>query len=99
MVSTSPEEGRALGTESEKRIIMRIDPNDESITLKDIMQRIQQIQRQHPHLDVFFDGDDYAVFSRPKAEARSMAAAVDGRKEDGAATALFDWRRLPPGTC
>ena len=58
--------GRALGNEPEKRIIVRIDPNDESITLKDIMQRIQEIQRQHPDLDVFFDGDEYAVCSRPK---------------------------------
>ncbi len=73
--------GRALGTESEKRIIMRIDPNDESITLKDIMQRIQEIQRQHPDLDVFFDGDEYAVCSRPKEKARAIAETVEGRKK------------------
>lgn len=52
----------------EKRIHLRIDPNDEAITLKDIMQRIQEIQRQHPDLDVFFDGDEYAICSRPKKE-------------------------------
>ena len=52
----------------EKRIHVRIDPNDESITLKDIMQRIQDIQRQYPDLDVFFDGDEYAICSRPKKE-------------------------------
>ncbi|HKZ89164.1 MAG TPA: hypothetical protein VJ300_02780 [Thermoplasmata archaeon] len=52
----------------EKRIHTRIDPNDESITLKDIMQRIQEIQRQNPDLDVFFDGDEYAICSRPKKE-------------------------------
>ncbi len=52
----------------EKRIILRIDPNDESITLKDVMQRIQELQRQHPDLDVFWDGDEYAVCSRPKKE-------------------------------
>jgi len=50
----------------EKKVHYRIDPNDESITLKDIMQKIQEIQRQHPDLDVFFDGDEYAVCSRPK---------------------------------
>ncbi len=55
-----------MGKETEKRIHLRIDPNDESITLKDIMQRIQEIQRQNPDLDVFFDGDEYAVCSRPK---------------------------------
>ncbi len=59
--------GAAVGTE-EKRIILRIDPNDESITLKDVMQRIQELQRQHPDLDVFWDGDEYAVCSRPKKE-------------------------------
>ncbi len=59
--------GRALVAE-EKRIILRIDPNDESITLKDVMQRIQELQRQHPDLDVFWDGDEYAVCSRPKKE-------------------------------
>ena len=60
---------RSLGKETEKRIHVRIDPNDEAITLKDIMQRIQEIQRQNPDLDVFFDGDEYAICSRPKKEA------------------------------
>ena len=55
-----------MGKETEKRIHLRIDPNDETITLRDIMQRIQEIQRQNPELDVFFDGDEYAVCSRPK---------------------------------
>jgi len=50
----------------EKRIHLRIDPNDESITLRDITLRIQEIQRQNPDLDVFFDGDEYAICSRPK---------------------------------
>jgi hypothetical protein len=70
-----------VGTESEKRIILRIDPNDETITLKDIMQRIQEIQRQHPDLDVFFDGDEYAVCSRPKDKPRAIAEAVEGKKK------------------
>jgi hypothetical protein len=55
-----------LGPTIEKKVHYRIDPNDESITLKDIMQKIQEIQRQHPDLDVFWDGDEYAVCSRPK---------------------------------
>jgi len=70
-----------LRSESEKRIIMRIDPNDESITLKDIMQRIQEIQRQNPDLDVFFDGDEYAVCSRPREKARAVPAAIEGKKK------------------
>ncbi len=45
------------------------------------MQRIQDIQRQHPDLDVFFDGDEYAVCSRPKEKARAIAEAVEGKKK------------------
>ena len=70
-----------MGTESEKRILMRIDPNDESITLRDIMQRIEALQREHPNLDIFFDGDEYAVCARPKDKARAIAEAVEGKKK------------------
>jgi len=64
-IKTSRARG-SLGATMEKKVHLRIDPNDESITLRDIMQRIQEIQRQHPDLDVFWDGDEYAVCSRPK---------------------------------
>lgn len=50
----------------EKRVHVRIDPNDETITLKDITAKIEEIQRANPDLDVFFDGDEYAVCSRPR---------------------------------
>jgi len=49
-----------------KKIHYRIDRFDDSITLEDVMKKIQQIQAEHPDLDVFFDGDEYAVCSRPK---------------------------------
>jgi hypothetical protein len=62
----TPDSDRRGKAMAEKRIHYRIDPNDESVTLKDIMKLIQDIQRQHPDLDVFFDGDEYAVCSRPK---------------------------------
>ena len=70
-----------MGTESAKRIIVRIDSSFGSITLKDIMQRIQDIQRANPDLDVFFDGDEYAVCSRPKEKSRAIAEAVEGKKK------------------
>lgn len=52
----------------DKKIHYRIDKNNTSVTLKDVLDKIQQIQKENPDLDVFFDGDEYAVCSRPKKE-------------------------------
>ena len=56
----------------EKTVHLRIDPNDESTTLEDVLTRISELQRKHPDREVFFDGDEYAICSRPK---RAHAAA------------------------
>ncbi len=50
----------------EKTVHLRIDPNDESTTLEDVLARISELQRKHPDREVFFDGDEYAICSRPK---------------------------------
>ncbi|MHB1434634.1 MAG: hypothetical protein ACYCPN_00325 [Thermoplasmata archaeon] len=50
----------------EKTIHQRIDPNDESTTLEDVLTKISELQRKHPDREVFFDGDEYAICSRPK---------------------------------
>jgi hypothetical protein len=50
----------------EKTVHVRIDPNDESTTLEDVLARISELQRKHPDREVFFDGDEYAICSRPK---------------------------------
>lgn len=50
----------------EKTVHLRIDPNDESTTLEDVLDRISELQRKHPDREVFFDGDEYAICSRPK---------------------------------
>ncbi len=49
-----------------KKIELKIDKNDDSITLQDVVDKIQEIQDKNPNLDVFFDGDEFAVCSRPK---------------------------------
>jgi len=58
---------------AEKTVHLRIDPNDETTTLEDVLGRISELQRKHPDREVFFDGDEYAICSRPK---RPKAAAV-----------------------
>lgn len=49
----------------EKRIHVRIDRNS-NLTLREVLRKIEEIQAEHPELDVFFDGDEYAICSRPK---------------------------------
>jgi hypothetical protein len=57
----------------EKTVHLRIDPNDESTTLEAVLTKISELQRRHPDREVFFDGDEYAICSRPK---RPKAAVV-----------------------
>jgi hypothetical protein len=50
----------------DKKIELKIDRNDSSITLQDVVNKIRELQEENPDLDVFFDGDEFAVCSRPK---------------------------------
>ena len=50
----------------DKKIELKIERDDTSITLQEVIDKIQEIQRANPDLDVFFDGDEFAVCSRPK---------------------------------
>jgi len=59
---------RVDGIVMDKKIHLKIDKNDSSITLKDVLDKIQEIQSENPELEVFFDGDEYAVCSRPRRE-------------------------------
>jgi hypothetical protein len=54
----------------EKKIELKIDRNDDSITLKDVVDKIQELQDKNPDLDVFFDGDEFAVCSRPRTKEK-----------------------------
>jgi hypothetical protein len=51
---------------AEKTVHLRIDPNDETTTLEDVLTKISELQRKHPEREVFFDGDEYAICSRPR---------------------------------
>lgn len=52
-----------------KTIHVKIDRNDPTVSLKEVLAKVQEIQRAHPELDVFFDGDEYAICSRPRKKA------------------------------
>ncbi len=59
----------------EKQVHIKIDKNSR-LTLKDVLKKIKEIQSSHPDLDVFFDGDEYAICSRPRKKDKSVAGAV-----------------------
>lgn len=49
-----------------KRVWVRIDRHNTQVTLREVHDKIRQIQEEHPDLDVFWDGDEYAICSREK---------------------------------
>jgi hypothetical protein len=51
---------------AKKIVHLRIDPNDETMTLADVLSKIPELQRKHPDREVFWDGDEYAICSLPK---------------------------------
>ena len=57
------------GTAVAKTIHLKVDKDDPTVSLTDVLSKVQEIQRQHPELDVFFDGDEYAICSRPRKKA------------------------------
>jgi hypothetical protein len=51
-----------------KKVWLKIDRNDPGVTLNDVAEKIRELQMSHPDLDVFFDGDEFAICSRPIQE-------------------------------
>ena len=51
---------------TEKTVHLKIDKHTSDMTLDDILKTIEKIQKENPDLEVFFDGDEYAICSIPK---------------------------------
>ena len=49
-----------------KEIHLRVDPTDETITLRTVAEKITELQAQFPDREVFWDGDEHAICSRAK---------------------------------
>ncbi|MDG6913602.1 MAG: hypothetical protein JRN35_11070 [Nitrososphaerota archaeon] len=54
------------GRKSEKTIHHQFDPSDDSVTLETVLNMIENLRKKHPDREVFFDGDEYSICSRPK---------------------------------
>lgn len=52
-----------------KKVLYKIDRGDDTVTLRDVLDKIQELKEKNPDLDIFFDGDEYAVCSRPKRKS------------------------------
>jgi len=49
----------------QKKIHIVLDKTTD-MSLSEVLDRIKKLQEQNPDLDVFFDGDEYAICSRPR---------------------------------
>ena len=59
------------GLSLSKRVWVRISRNNTELTLRELHEKIAEIQRENPDLDVFFDGDEYAICSRPRPKTET----------------------------
>ena len=49
-----------------KEILMKVDSNRSDTTLREVLEMIKQLQAEHPDMNIFWDGDEYAICGRPK---------------------------------
>lgn len=52
----------------EKRVLVKINKDKTELTLREVLDKIKELQDQHPEMDVFFDGDQYAICGRMRKE-------------------------------
>ena len=50
-----------------KKIEVLLDKTT-NLSLSDVLDKIKELQDKNPNLDVFFDGDEYAICSKPRAQ-------------------------------
>ena len=43
-----------------------IDVRENELTLTEVLRRIEEIQSENPDLEIFLDGDEHAIRSRPR---------------------------------
>ncbi len=49
-----------------KEVLLAIKKENSNMTLKDILAEIERLQKEHPDMDIFFDGDEFAICGRKK---------------------------------
>ena len=50
----------------EKRVLVKISKDKTELSLREVLDKIKELQDKNPDMDIFFDGDQYAICSRPR---------------------------------
>lgn len=53
----------------QKKVHIVLDKSTD-LSLTEVLDRIKELQDKNPDLDVFFDGDEYAICSRPRRQTK-----------------------------
>jgi hypothetical protein len=48
----------------EKRVLVKINRDKTELSLHEVLDKIKELQEKNPDMDVFFDGDQYAICGR-----------------------------------
>ncbi len=51
---------------AEKRVLVKINKDKTELTLREVLEKIKELQEKNPDMEVFFDGDQYAICGRIK---------------------------------
>jgi hypothetical protein len=54
----------------EDKIVHRKIGRNSNLTVKQIMDMIEEVKKQYPEREVFFDGDEFAICSRKIIDSR-----------------------------
>ena len=52
------------GWKMEKRVLVKINKDNTELSLREVLDKIKELQDKNPDMDVFFDGDQYAICGR-----------------------------------
>ena len=50
----------------EKRVLVKINKDSTELSLREVLDKIKELQEKNPDLDIFFDGDQYAICARAR---------------------------------
>ena len=48
----------------EKRVLVKINKDKTELTLREVLEKIEELRQKNPDMDVFWDGDQYAICGR-----------------------------------